>query len=99
MSYYPKPDSYIKDKVKRLLNLSSYATKNKLEHVTSIDTSDLIAKKDSIALKAEVIKLEINKPTNIPTSFNNLKTIIDELDVGKLKTVTADLKKLKCCSR
>ena len=27
MSYYPKPDSHIRDKVKVLLDLSNYATK------------------------------------------------------------------------
>ena len=31
---------------------------------------------------------------NVPTSLNNLKTKVDDLGVGKLKTVSADLKKL-----
>ena len=31
---------------------------------------------------------------NVSTSLNNLKTKVDELDVGKLKTVPTDLKKL-----
>ena len=31
---------------------------------------------------------------NFPTSLNNLKTKVDDLDVGKLKTVHVDLKKL-----
>ena len=31
---------------------------------------------------------------DVPTSLNTLKTKIDDLDVGKLKTVPADLKKL-----
>ena len=31
---------------------------------------------------------------NVSTSLNNLKTKLDELDVGKLKTVPIDLKKL-----
>ena len=54
----------------------------KLEHATGIDTSDLAAKKDFIALKAEVDKLDINKLTNVPTSLNNLKTEVDDLDIG-----------------
>ena len=29
---------------------------------------------------------------NVSTSLNNLKTKVDELDVGKLKTVPIDLK-------
>ena len=32
--------------------------------------------------------------TNVPTSLNNLKTNVDDLDVGKLKTVPEDLKNL-----
>ena len=31
---------------------------------------------------------------NIPTSLKNLKAKVDDLDVGKLKTVHEDLKKL-----
>ena len=94
MSYYRKLDSHIRDKIKVVLDLSNYATKNDLERTTSIETSDLNAKKDFIALKAEVNKLDINKLTNVPTSLNNLKTKVDELDVGKLKAVPVDLKKL-----
>ena len=89
MSYYPEPDSHITDKVKVLLDLSNYATKKELEHATGIDTSDLTAKKYLVALKAYVDKLDINK-TNVPTSLNNLKIKVDDLDVGKLKTVPVD---------
>ena len=32
--------------------------------------------------------------TNVPTSLNNLKTNVDDLDVGKLKAVPEDLKNL-----
>ena len=65
-----------------------------LIHLTCVDTSDLAAKKDFIALQAEVDKLDINKLVNVPTSLNNLKTKVDNLDVGKLKTAPIDLKKL-----
>ena len=61
-----------------------------LEHATGIDTSDLAAKGDYIALKAEVEKLDINKLVDIPTSSNNLETNVDGLDVGKFKTVLVD---------
>ena len=94
MSYYPEPDSHIRDKVKVVLDLSNYVTKKELEHATGIDTSDLAAKKDFIALKAEVGKLNINKLVNVPTTLNNLKTKVNDLDVGKSKTVSIDLKKL-----
>ena len=61
-----------------------------LEHATGIDTSDLAAKGNYIALKAEVEKLDINKLVDIPTSSNNLETNVDGLDVGKFKTVLVD---------
>ena len=53
--------------------MANYATTKELEHATGIDKSDLAAKKDFIALEAEVYKLDINKLTNVPTSLNNLK--------------------------
>ena len=36
-----------------------------------------------IALKAEVEQLGIKHLINVPTSLNNLKTKLDDLDVGK----------------
>ena len=59
----------IKHKVKVILDLSNYATKKDLDNATMVNTSDLAAKKDFIALKAEVDKLDINKLVNVPTSF------------------------------
>ena len=83
MSYHPEPDSHIRDKVKVvLLDLWNYAAKEKVEHAAGIDTSDLTAKKDLIALKAEGNKLEINKVINVSISLNNLKTEVNDLDVN-----------------
>ena len=45
-------------------------------------------------MKAAVGKLDINKLINVPTGLNNLKTRVNDLDVGKLKAVHVDLKKL-----
>ena len=72
----------------------NHVTKKELDHATEVDTSDLAAKKDFIALKAEVDKLDINKLVNVPTSLNNLKTKVDDLDAVKLKTVPIDLRNL-----
>ena len=57
-------------------------------------TRDLAAKKIFIALKAEFDKLDINKLINFQTSLNNLSIKVGDLDVGELKTVPVDLKKL-----
>ena len=65
-----------------------------MQQAKGINTSDLAGKKDFIALKAEVDKLDINKLGNVPISLNNSKTKVDSSGVGKLKTVPADLKKL-----
>ena len=90
MSYYPEPDGHIRDKVKVVLDLCNYATKKELEHATGVDKSNLAPTKDFIALKAEFGNLDINKMTNVPTSLNNLKTKIDDLDVDRLKPVPAE---------
>ena len=45
-------------------------------------------------MKADLDKLNIDKFINVPTSLNNLKTKINGLDAGKLKTNPVDLKKL-----
>ena len=37
-------------------------------------------KKDFIALKAEVEKLDINTINNVTTTLNNLKTEVDDLN-------------------
>ena len=46
--------------VKIVLHMSNYATKYELHHTGDIDTSDLAAKKDFIAFKVELQKLDIN---------------------------------------
>ena len=93
MSFYQEPDIHIRNKVKVVLDLTNYVTKKELDHTTGVDTSDLAAKKDFIALKDEVEKLDINKLVNVPTSLNNLKRKVDDLYIGKLKTNPIDLKK------
>ena len=65
------------------------------EHATGVNASDLAAKKYFTALNAEVDKQGINKLAHVLTSLNNLKTKVDGLDNGKLKTVLIDLKELK----
>ena len=69
--------------------------KKELDHAAGVETFDLAAKKDFIALKAEVDKLDIDKSVNVPTSLNNSKTKVDDLDSGKLKTVSWRLEKIK----
>ena len=45
-------------------------------------------------MKTEVHKLDINKLVNFEPILKNLKTNVNDLNVGKLKTVLLELKKL-----
>ena len=56
----------------------------RLKHTAGIKISDLAAKEDFIALKAEFDKLDINKLTKASTNLNNLKTKVGDWDIGKL---------------
>ena len=64
-------DSHIRDKAKVVLDLSNYATQKELEDAIGIDISNLPAKRDFIALKAELDKLDINKLVSVPNNLNN----------------------------
>ena len=82
LSFYPEPDSHFRDKVKALLDLSSYATKKEVEHVTGVDTLALAMKNDFVVLKAEGDKLDINKLVNesLKTKIKkNVKTVLEKL--------------------
>ena len=74
MSYYPEQDSHIRNKIKVEFDL----TKKESQHAKGVDISDLAAKKDFTALKAEVDKLDMTKSVNILTTSNNLKTKVDD---------------------
>ena len=45
-------------------------------------------------MKVEVEKLHIDKLVNAPSSLNNLRAKLDDLDVEKLKTAPVDFKEL-----
>ena len=47
-----------------------------------------------IRLTEQIHKLHIAISINVPTSLNNSKAKVNDLDLGKLKTVSVDLKKL-----
>ena len=55
-----------------MLDLLHYDTKKELLNVaTDVDRSNLAAKKDFIALKVQVKKLDLNKLVNVPIGLNN----------------------------
>ena len=69
------------------MEFSYYATKKELNNSTDVDKSNLAAKEDFIALKAEIDKLDTNKLVNVPPGLNSLKRKVDDLDVDKLESV------------
>ena len=85
MSYYPRLDSH---KVKVVLDLSNYVTKN------GFSSSNLADKSNFVPLKTEFEKLYINKLVDVAIILNNFKTNANDLDVGKLYR----LEKIKQCS-
>ena len=78
MSYDPDLVSHPREKVELV--------KEELHHAAGVNTSDLTAKKDCIALKAEVDKLDNAKLINIPTTLNNLEALLEtslnNFDIG-----------------
>ena len=69
--------------MKVVLKFSNYANKKELDHATGI----------------EIDKLDFTKLIKVQASLNILKTNPDDLDVGKLKTVSVYLKKMNWFSK
>ena len=61
-----------------------------MNNAAVFDTSNLTAKRDFTALKAEVDQLYIEKLVIVTTGWNNLKTKLVDLDVDKLDPVLSD---------
>ena len=89
MSYYPELDSHIRGKVRVVL-----CKQERIRPCYKRRCIWLVAEKKSIALKAQIEKLGINKLVNVLTSLNDLKAKVDDLGNGELKTVPVDLKEL-----
>ena len=59
--YFPKPYERSSRNIKIEFDLSNYATKADLKGAADIDTSNLAANSDLASLKAEVVKIDIDK--------------------------------------
>ena len=67
MKYYPEAHSHIIGKVKVVLDLTSYPTKQQLDHVKSVDKSDLADKKYFIALTIKRLgRINLSPPVAFP---------------------------------
>ena len=61
MSFYPEPDSHIRNEIKEDLDLFNYATGVDLMKETCVDTSKLAKQVDLVNLKSDFDKLDIDK--------------------------------------
>ena len=62
--------------IKVELDLSSYATKADLKHVTYVDVSSFTSKRNLASLKTEVDKLDIEKLTPVPNDLAKLSNVV-----------------------
>ena len=81
MSYYPQYKSS-SNNVKVELDLTNYATRNGLKHITHVDVSSFASKSNLAALKTEVDKIDTDKLKTAPTDLAKLTNAIEN-DVVK----------------
>ena len=72
---------------------TNYATKSDSKSATGVNTSNF-SKIDLANLKSDINKSHIDKLGKVPSGLNSSKSQVGNLDVGKLKPVPNDLKKL-----
>ena len=83
--YFPKSFRSFERNINVKVDLSNYATKTDLKHVTHVDTSSFALKTNLASLKTEVDKLDIDKLAPVPVDLSKLSDVVKN-DVVK-KTV------------
>ena len=86
MNYSPESEIHNRSKVKVVLDLTNYATKNN-QNMLKVLIHLIQLLKKFIASKAEFGKLDINKLFNVSTGLNTLKSKLDDLDVVELRSL------------
>ena len=80
--WFPKPFKSLGENINVKVDLSNYATKTDLKHVTQVDTSSFALKTNLANLKAEVDKLGIDKLPPVPVDLSKLSDVV-KFDVVK----------------
>ena len=93
MKYYPKPDSYERNKIKVELHLSNYATKSYLKGETGIDSSEFNKRADLTSLKSKLTKIDVDKLETRPTNLSKLSNL-EKIMLLKIPHMKNWLKKL-----
>ena len=73
--YFPKPSSH-EENIKVKIDLTNYATKNDINDITHVDTSNFALKTNLANLKTEVDKLDIDKVAYVPLDLSKLSNIV-----------------------
>ena len=80
--YFPKPSSHEKN-IEVKIDLTNYATKEDIENITHVNTSDFALKTNLANLKTEVDKLDIDKLVPIPNDLSKLSNVVKNDVVNK----------------
>ena len=75
--------------------MSNYAIKPKLKNATADKTSEFAKNTNLANLKPDVHKLDTDKLKNVLVGLNDLKSIVDKLDVPKLVLFPVDCSKIR----
>ena len=82
--YFSKPFRSFGGNINVKVDLSNYATKTNLKHVTYVDTSSFKLKSNLANLKTEADKLDIDKLASVPADLSKLSGVVKN-DVVKKK--------------
>ena len=80
--YFPKPPSDYKN-IKVKIDLTNYATKEDINDITHVDTSNFALKSNLANLKTEVDKLDIDKLVPVPLDLSKLSDVVKNEVVKK----------------
>ena len=85
-TYYP-PYKSSSNNIKVELDLSNYATKNKINNITHVDVSSFASKTNLAALKTEVDKIDVDKLKRTLTDLAKLINAVENDLVKKKLTI------------
>ena len=83
-----------KNKIKAEFDFSNYAVKSNVKNAATVGRWIFTKKVDSIGLKSDIDKPDIDQSEKVPSGLNSLKSKVDKLDIGKLETTPVYLSKL-----
>ena len=81
--YFPKPYEPFGGDINIKVDLSNYATKADIKHISHVDTSSFALRANLASLKTEVDKLDIDKLVPVPVDLNKLSDVVKNVVVKK----------------